>query len=66
MTAALGMADRFRLWLAVTASGSRDRSDIRSSLLVVVVRSIASYGNTTNENDEMDTRARPTGFGLSC
>jgi hypothetical protein len=56
MTGASGMADRYSLPLAVRASGSGDRSDIRSSLLVVVVGSIASYGKTTNENDEMDTR----------
>jgi hypothetical protein len=56
MTGASGMADPFSLWLAARASRSGDRSDIRSSLLVVVVGSIASYGNTTSENDEMDTR----------
>jgi hypothetical protein len=51
------MADRCSLSLAVRTSGSGDRSDIRSSLLVVVVASIASYGKTTTENDEMDTRS---------
>ena len=59
------MADRLSLSLAVRTSGSGDRSDIRSSLLVAVVGSIASYGKTTNEIDEMDTRMCPiAGVGV--
>src|SRR4051794_12311293 len=53
-TGASGMADRCSLSLAVSTSGSGDRSNIRSSLLCR--GSIASYGKTTNENDAMDNR----------
>jgi hypothetical protein len=47
--------------------GERERGQIGHSIIspCLVVGSIASYGNTTNENDEMDTRYRSSRRGTA-